>query len=288
MKKSTFRYLKPIAALLLTMTLALLAIGFSLCKSSNHPVTPPGHMKSLVRVEMTEVPGTTTVAWIFDIPSDKGFVLAHGNSSDRNSMVARALWLNSLGYSVVIPDLHAHGETKGRWKTFGYLESRDVENSILYLRKRLGKHWVGGLGASLGGASILKAESDNGGFDAVIIESVFSDIRTAVRNRLETRFGRLGSWLEPVLTWQLPMWAGISRDELRPVKWAEAVKCPILVLNGDRDSRAKAWEADAIFQRVPVERKRLEIFKGAGHEDLSEANPEKYRRDIQGFLAGLD
>lgn len=153
------------------------------------------------------------------------------------------------------------------------------------MRENLGVRWVGANGTSLGGASILKAVSNGCAFDAIIIESVFSDIRTAARNRLEIRFGKFGRFLEPLLTAQIPIWTGIPRDELSPMEWAEKCFAPTLVLSGSLDSRARTWEAKAIFDNLPTASKRINIIAGAGHQDLYEFDSEGYRKEILAFLS---
>jgi uncharacterized protein len=257
--------------------------GYILCKSSNHSVSPIDD-PVFRRIEITGKDGGITAAWSAPGSNGKGIILAHGNSSDRNAMVPRMRFFHSLGYSVIAPDLNAHGETLGNWKTFGYLESKDIAKADAYLREKMESKWVAAIGTSLGGASILKAESDGVEMDAIIIESVFSDIRTAAKNRLEMRIGKIGVFLEPLLTAQIPIWLGVSRDELSPVQWARTCHAPILFLSGDSDLRAKPRESQAIYSQVPALRKRIIIVPGARHVDLYAFNKIQYERDVMAFL----
>lgn len=258
--------------------------GYSLCESDNHPV-PSVSDPGFRRIEIGGEDGRMTAAWAVAAGNGKGIVLAHGNSSDRNSMLPRMRYFHSLGYSVIAPDLNAHGETRGTRKTFGFLESKDVGKANRYLRDELGAGWVAALGTSLGGASILKAESDGAEFDAIIIESVFSDIRTAAKNRLDMRLGGFGDILEPFLTAQMPIWLGLSSRSIRPVDWARKCRTPILILAGDSDLRARVWESEAIYAHVPAPLKRLKVFPGAAHVDLFAFDCIAYVREIGGFLA---
>lgn len=261
--------------------------GYHLCKSSNQILGQPSN-SSLERVELREIRGRITVALLANVPGDSAFVLGHGNSSNRMSMIPRAEMLIAMGYTVLIPDLNAHGETKGNWKTFGYREAQDIQNACIYLRNKLGKKWVGAIGASLGGASIIKAESEGAGFGFLLIESVFADIRTAARNRLEMRLGAVGPSLEPLLTLQLPLWTGVSRNDLRPSEWAKAVRCPTMVLVGNRDQRSRVEESERIFAALPVQDKLMVVVEGAVHEDLYEFDREGYRKRLVSFLERVD
>ncbi|MDB5105196.1 MAG: putative lipase [Fibrobacteres bacterium] len=274
------------AAALFLAVLVVLGSGLALCAGWNHSVPKPAE-PGFRRIEIKEVDGKATVAWLLDGRGRKAFILAHGNGSDRNSMVPRALYFHDLGYTVLLPDLHGHGETRGNRKTFGIEEGKDIRNAFLYLRETAGKDWIGGLGTSLGGAAILNAEVNGTPFDALILESVFSDIRTAARHRLETWFGKAGRFLSPLLVAQIPIWLGVPADELSPLHWAESVRCPTLVLSGSMDERAQPWEAEALFRNLPVSEKAIRFFDGAGHVDLFKNAGGGYREEVESFLVRI-
>jgi uncharacterized protein len=273
--------------LLLSFVSILLAAGFSLCKGGNHSVENP-RPALLKRIELNGNGSKATIAWVSESGSGKGFLLAHGNSSDRNSMVARAEYLVSMGYDVIIPDLNGHGETPGKWKTFGIQEALDIENAHLYLKNTRGNAWIGGIGTSLGGASILKAVENGIAFDGLILESVFSDIRVAARNRLELKFGSNFANLEPLLTLQLPLWTGSSRNQIRPSEWAKSVMCPALILAGQADSRAKPKESEEIYGNIHYRKKWIRIIPGAGHEDLFAFDSRGYKNEVENFLRSIE
>ena len=122
------------------------------------------------------------------------------------------------------------------------------------------------------------------GFDALILESVFADIRTAARNRLEKKFGETGRLLEPLLTLQIRIWLGISRDSIRPIDWAKSDWSPTLVLTGTHDKRARPAESEGIFKNIPTPNKRIAYFEGAGHEDLFAFDSVANTVRVNGFL----
>lgn len=201
-------------------------------------------------------------------------------------MLARARWLASRGFTVLIPDLQAHGETPGGRKTFGWREAEDIASAYRYLKIQRGKAWVGGIGTSLGGASMLKAGADGIRFDALVLESVYADIRTAVRNRMELRLGTAGLVIEPLLTRQLPLWCGISGSDLNPSAWAKEIECDALVLVGGADELAKPWESEAIYANLMSKKKRILKLDGAGHVDLFAYDRSGYIEALSEFLQG--
>src|ERR1700730_13582815 len=79
-------------------------------------------------VQFASGSGAIIRGWL--IPGKKGvgaIVLMHGLRASRLSMLERARFLSRAGYSVLLFDFQAHGESTGRHITFGYLESKDAQ-----------------------------------------------------------------------------------------------------------------------------------------------------------------
>jgi predicted alpha/beta hydrolase len=96
--------------------------------------------------------------------------------------------------------MQGHGETTGKYITFGYRESRDVHAALSYLKSRLPGKPIGVIGVSLGGAATLLGKEPIQ-TDAVILEAVYSSIERAIENRLAIRLGEFGRFLAPLLLW---------------------------------------------------------------------------------------
>lgn len=60
--------------------------------------------------------------------------------------------------------------------------------------------------------------------EALVVEAVFEDARTAIGNRLEMRFQRFGRLLTPLLTWQIRPLLGFDPSTLSPVRAAAGLK----------------------------------------------------------------
>src|SRR5262245_36126931 len=69
--------------------------------------------------------------------SGKGVViLMHGVRANRGAMADHAEFLHHAGYSVLLFDFQAHGESPGSKITSGYLESRDASAAVDFIRNR--------------------------------------------------------------------------------------------------------------------------------------------------------
>ncbi len=209
-------------------------------------------------------------------------VLLHPLRGTRRSMLGRARFLYEAGYSIVMIDLPAHGESPGENITFGHRERDGARAAVEFAKAQHSGEPVAVLGASLGGASALLASPL--GVDALILEAVYPRIESAVENRIAMR---LGSWpaavAAPLLLVQLEPRLGISTSDLRPIDAISTVDSPVLLIGGEADLRTPVFETRELFAAAR-EPKELWLLDDAAHVDFHRAAPEEYERRILGFL----
>ncbi len=235
--------------------------------------------------EIVQIPsdsGSTLAGWYALQAEPKGAVLLlHGIRSNRLSMLDRARLLVEDGYSVLLIDFQAHGESPGEHITVGYVERHDVLASLEFLRRRQPGVPIAVVGRSMGGAAALLARSDD--VDALVLESVYPSINEAVENRVRQWLGPL----EPIATWlllaQLQWRLDISPVDLRPIDALREVECPVLMLAGAEDRHTTPTETRRMFDCIPTE-KALEVFPEVGHKSLYGTAPEKFRERLLTFL----
>ena len=227
--------------------------------------------------------GSTIAGWLTEKPDATAAVLLlHAVHANRRSMADRARFLTKVGCHTLCIDFQAHGESPGRHITMGYLESLDAQAGVAFLRQRYPGLPVAVIGTSLGGAAAVMANYANPP-DAIIIESVFADIRTAIDNRMSMRFGKPGTLLSPLLTCQIRPLLGIDADDLSPLNAIAHIRQPVLILYGSIDRHAKPSESKALFAaaRGP---KEIHEFPGAAHVDLYHFSPADYEKYVTAFL----
>jgi len=211
-----------------------------------------------------------------------GVVLMHGVRADRTSMLDRARFLYDAGYSVLLFDFQAHGESSGDMITFGALEFLDARAAVEYLRAKVPGKPIAVIGSSLGGAACLLGAKPVD-VDALVLEAVYPDIRQAVENRLRIALGWAGPCLTPLLTMQFKPRAGIDLDDLRPVASIADVKAPIFIIGGELDQRTTLAESQRLFDAAP-EPKELWVVAGARHVDFHRYATAEYERRVLEFL----
>ena len=274
----------------LRCALAIAFIGFAaswfvagtLVAPSRRVIGPPPQDLSANSIQLESDSGAMIAGWHLNSDRAEGvIVLLHGIRGSRLSMLGRGRELFAAGYSVILVDLQAHGESGGENITIGHLEKHDVLAAVAFARKQHPAEPIGLIGVSLGGASALLAGPL--GIDAMVVESVYPELDAAVRNRVSARLGPFADLPTALLLWQLKPRLGIDSDQLRPIDALSRVGCPILIAGGLKDLHTTAEETKQLFSRAS-EPKELWMVPGLGHEDLFEGASEEYREHVFAFL----
>ncbi|PYJ93590.1 MAG: hypothetical protein DME54_09810 [Verrucomicrobia bacterium] len=227
--------------------------------------------------------GANVHGWWCPIQNRRGAVLLlPGIRANRLSMIDRARFLHRAGYSVLLIDFQATGETKGDHITFGWKESRDVLAAINFVRHIDPTARVAIIGSSLGGVAALLATPPLR-VDGLVLEEVYPTIEIATRNRMENYLGRVGRILTPVLLNQLQWRLGVSASQLRPVDHIANVECPVLIMSGEKDRNSRPSDTQMLFERARSP-KQLWFVPNAGHVDLHRAARVDYESRVLAFL----
>jgi len=259
-------------------------VGRQLVAPVPRTIGPPPEFLGGVTVKFPSRSGSMIAGWLTEGRSANGCILLlHAIRADRRSMADRAKFLRDEGYHTLCIDFQAHGESPGEHITMGHLESMDAVAGVAFLRERYPGLPVAVIGTSLGGASALMADYAYPP-EALVVEAVFADAETAIGNRLEMRFGRIGRMLTPLLTWQMQPSLGIDPATLSPVRAAASVEEPVFVLFGAEDRHARPSEAQAIYAALKGPKEIWEIA-GAAHLDLHRYAGREYEKRVGRFLA---
>jgi len=255
--------------------------GSFFSRPTNHSVGAlPAHLQGR-DVEFESGSGSKLRGWL--IPGRSGaVVLMHGFRVDRRQMLGRASFLSEAGYGVLLFDFQAHGESPGKQITIGYLESRDAQAAVEFMKKSCPGEKLGVIGLSMGGAAAALA-SPALEVDAMVLEEVYADIERATENRMERYLGGWARGLAQLLIMQLPLRAGIEKSALRPVDRVGAIKAPKLFIAGAKDRHTKLDESRELFAAAS-EPKELWVVEEAAHVDVHQMAKEEYEERVLDFF----
>ncbi len=272
-------YLLTILVLALVSLAIVWKVGAALSAPANHAIGPAPAGLGAATVVFGNVQG-----WFVSVPSSpKCVLLLHPLRSDRTGMVERARFLKRAGYSSLLIDLQAHGETLGESISFGYRESASARSALDFLRSSGHCGKIAVIGVSLGGAaSLLGAEPL--GVDAYVLEAVYPSIEDAIMDRLDLHLGFLGKLAAPLLVRQIPLRLQIPINALRPVDAIQRVKAPVLIVAGSEDRHTPLPESRRLYDNAP-EPKEWWVVQGAGHEDFHRFAAARYEERISAFLS---
>jgi esterase/lipase len=277
--------LTKITTLLILLFLALLYLAGSYLTHANLTTigSLPTEIKNAKEVSFLSRSGADIRGWLLKSKNEKGGVLLlHGVRSNRLQMLDRAKFLQKAGYTVLLIDFQAHGESSGEEITFGHLESLDASSAYSYLEGEISTPNIGVIGVSLGGAALLLGDVKLRA-KAVVLESVYPTIKEAIDDRLKIYFGSIGHYLSPLLTLQLKPRMNITINALRPIDHIGKVKGSVMIIAGDKDRHTTLSESKRLFMEAK-EPKELWVVKGAKHINFSTYKPKKYQKKILNFL----
>jgi uncharacterized protein len=228
-------------------------------------------------------------AWFIPNPdAERAMILVHGRDASKQNAISGkfprlAAELHGAGLAVLMIDLRGHGESEGKRYTFGVHERWDVLGAVDFLLEQgfmPGK--IGVLGISLGGAAVIGAAVAERAIGAVVVDSIFADIKMLVQPKWKAESGLPLFFLPGVfLMWQLLI--GFDLREVKPVvELAQIPPCPILVLHSQVDEKVDVAHAHIIKDAVPeVE---LVIFEDCNHAELFRDRPEDYLAALIPFV----
>ncbi len=263
---------------------ALLAFAALTVQCAGARVRPPPQDLDAEPVAFRSSSGSDIHGWfVRGRPHAGAVVLLHGIGESRLTMVDRARFLCAAGYSVLLIDFRAHGESPGDETTYGALESRDARAAVEFVRSALPSERVGVIGISMGGAAALLGETPLP-VQALVLESVYPTIRDAVRDRLRAWLGPIGPPFTGLVLHSIFPRDGVTPGDLRPIDRIGEQTAPVLVAAGTADRYTTRSESRALFERARSPKELWEVDHAA-HVDLHAFAPAEYERRIGAFLA---
>lgn len=213
-------------------------------------------------------------------------ILLHGIGDCKENQLGRAKILAEAGYNSVVLDLRAHGESEGKYCTFGYYEKEDVKLFVNEITKINKNTSIGIWGNSLGGAIALQAMSIDNRITFGIIESTFDEFnKVAIEYAADYSFGIKMKWLTNIVLAKSGKIAHFSPADVKPVIAAKSITNPILFIHGALDHKIPIEFNRNNFNAVQSKEKAWITVKGAGHHNVSAAGGKDLNEKILGFVA---
>ena len=189
---------------------------------------------------------------------------------------------HDAGYSVLMLDLRAQGESEGARRTLGYREVRDVRGALAWLKaqgfeaKNVVLH-----GWSMGGSTALRAAPETG-VAAVVEEAGYADLPLLLKGKIP-EFVRFGGLLRPAILLVGMLFPDFGPWEVLPKKEAAKLSdegVPLFIIHSTADDVVPYEQARILAAAHPGA--RLWKLEDYAHVEAYE-HPE-YARRLREFL----
>ena len=244
--------------------------------------------RSLDSASIAGEDGAVLRGWFLRAREGQGecVILLHGVSDTRRGVLGLGRPMLAAGYSVLMPDSRAHGESGGGLVTFGLLERDDVQRWATWM-KAAGCTNLFGLGESMGAAILIQAAAEKEVFSAIVAESPYSSFLEIAEDRVQQRFA--SSWFASALIAKAIVPGAMSYDRLRygidlwevsPERSAKRLQTPLLLIHGLADTNIVPRHSERIMAAASPATTELWLVPDAIHTQASAAAPAEYRERV--------
>ena len=283
--------------------LLLLAVAWSGSETALHPGPAsdeetlsmyPQLEANIETVSFLAADGVTLSGWMATGDSGKAVILLHGYTGDRTAMLPQAKMLFDEGFTVLLFDFRHRGESEGDFVSFGYYEKQDVLAAVNLIEETgetmrasggTGIESIGLIGLSNGGATaILFAAENPGRIKALVIDSAFKSLDSAVSQSFTHFVGLPAFPFAPITVWFSELRTGLNRKDVIPEEAiANITDTPVLIIHGLEDETISYTDSEAIYSKAN-QPKDIWLVPGAEHGDASEIEEQEYQNRIVSFF----
>lgn len=213
-------------------------------------------------------------------------ILLHGISGSKERWSSVQSYLKSQNISTLAIDLRAHGESDGKYTTFGIKESEDLHNWINWIQEQesFDSLTIGVMGHSLGAATSIISLSRDKRIDFGIIVSSFSNLEDTFQDYSRHFIGFNIPLITRYLLKRSGKIADFSPSDVKPVKFCEMINQPIYFAHGIEDEKIMIHYGFENFKSVPHNKKEFHPIPGANHDNVVEIGDTFLLSNVISFL----
>ncbi|MBI4281909.1 MAG: alpha/beta hydrolase [Chloroflexi bacterium] len=247
----------------------------------------PNLEAALEEVSFPSRDGTPLAGWFIPGESPKTIILLHGFTDIRDKMLPHASFLHEAGYSVLLFDFRSRGQSAGDAVTLGYYERGDVQGAVQYLKTRpdVDGDDLGVLGVSMGAATAIMAAAETPELKAVVSESSFKSVDSAIASSFEHFIDLPAFPFAPITVFIIEKRLGINADQVVPEASVGLISPrPVFIIHGQDDTTIDSEDAQALYAAAQEPKEELWLIPGSGHAEGVEVAPEEYGQRAVDFF----
>jgi pimeloyl-ACP methyl ester carboxylesterase len=277
--------------LLITLAVGYLAVGLLVVLWMTSPsrrspeATPASFGLGYRDVEFPSTDGVRLSAWWVPVEGSLRaavFVPGWGGYKFDEHLLQTLPVYYDAGYSVLLLDLRAQGESDGTRRTLGYREVRDVRGALAWLQRqgfRLDQIVLHGW--SMGGATALRAAPGTG-VAAVVEEAAYADLPLLLMGEIPD-FVRFGRPLRPAILLAGRLFPDFDPWDVVPKKEAAKLSnegVPLLIIHSTGDEIVPYEQARILAAAHPD----ASVWKLEDHGHVEAYEHPEYTQRLRAFL----
>jgi hypothetical protein len=217
-------------------------------------------------------------------------VMVPGWKSNKSEILKYAPFFHER-FNLMLMDLRNEGRSTGDTTTWGVREQLDVRAIVDWLEREKHPTWIGGMGNSMGAATITTAAAGDPRIRALILDSMHGSVEATFADGIANE-RRLPSYPSMWAMIAMANWrSGEDLPAVDPQRMIAKVGArPVLLIHGTADvldvpaHSAELNVAAAKAAGVPA---TLQYCEGGKHGQLVEACPSQWQAWVNEFLAGI-
>lgn len=232
-------------------------------------------------------------AWFIPAEQPVGTIIyLHGVADNKMSGLLLAKVFHDHQFNVMLYDSRAHGESGGRYCTYGYHEKFDVQKAIdqimnIGVERQIAIGNIGIFGTSMGAAIALQAASIEPRIKAIVSEASFATLRQITVD-YQKRLMRLPwHFLRNIAMKRSESIAQFKHREVSPLSAVSSIHAPIFFIHGIEDRFIKYQYTQELFTAANNP-KEVWFVASANHNNVHAVGKSDYEvRIIKFFLSYL-
>lgn len=193
------------------------------------------------------------------------------------------------GYSMLLVDERAHGQSEGTYIGFGCLDRHDAMKWIEWTIEKCGEDVEILLhGTSMGGATVLMASSLDlpSQVKGIISDCAFTSPQEVFTHVLKSMYHMPAFPIMNIADAMNRKNAGYGLDECNAAREVRNAKVPILFIHGTGDTFVPCSMCETIYENCSSPKKKL-IIEGAAHAECYYKDTDAYEDALTEFIGGI-
>lgn len=220
----------------------------------------------------------------------KVVICFHGYTSQGMSdYIGLSVYYLQKGYSMLLVDERAHGQSEGKHIGFGCLDRQDALKWIEKVIKDCGEDVEILLhGTSMGGATVLMTSGLKLPIQVkgIVSDCAFTSAKEVFTHVLKSMYHMPAFPTIQISDFMNRKLSGYGLDECNAAREVKKAKVPILLIHGSGDTFVPCSMCETIYQNCASPKKKL-IIEGAAHAESYYKDPTSYEKALNEFIGGV-